>query len=282
MTSASACAKRDRENEVSTQNDRLGQLYIRYASALSGVRRLPVLGVCAGWLSARLLPRDRMVWVQVQHGRARGLWLLLNPRTGREYAEGTVEPQVQEILENYLCPGMTFYDIGANIGFFSLLAARLTGKQGKVISFEADPEVAVRFREHVERNRFQNISLQEKAAWSETRAVAFVRADVKTSPDRGLGHVDMSVDAGNTVQVRAISLDDVACHAPAPDFVKCDVEGAEAHVFRGAQNILTQKRPIVLCEIHSEENRRTLIDLWTSLRYSCETVGKDHVLALPQ
>ncbi len=220
--------------------------------------------------------------MQVQDGPAHGLWLRLNPRTGRDYAEGTVEPRVQEILKNYLRPGMTFYDIGANIGFFSLLAARLSGEQGKVISFEADPEVAVRFRGHVERNRFQTISLQEKAVWSETRSVTFVRADVKTSPDRGLGHVDLSVTAGDTVQVEAVSLDDFACHAPMPDFVKCDAEGAEVHVFRGAQNLLTQKRPIVLCEIHSEENRHTLIDLWTSLRYSCETYGKDHILALPQ
>ncbi|HYL10258.1 MAG TPA: FkbM family methyltransferase [Candidatus Acidoferrales bacterium] len=220
--------------------------------------------------------------MQVQDGPAQGLWLLLNPRTGRDYAEGTVEPGVQEILKNYLRPGMTFYDIGANIGFFSLLAARLAGERGKVIAFEADPEVALRFREHVERNRFQAISLQEKAVWSETRTVAFVRADAGRSPDRGLGHVDLSSGVGDTLQVQAISLDDFARDAPMPDFVKCDAEGAEVHVFRGAHSLLTQKRPIVLCEMHSEENHHTLVDLWTSLRYSCQPCGKHHVLALPE
>jgi FkbM family methyltransferase len=267
---------------VNAQNDRLAQLYLRYASSLAGLRRLPVLGACARWFSTRLVPRDRMTWMQVQGGPAQGLWLLLNPRTGRDYVEGAVEPGVQKILKNYLRPGMTFYDIGANIGFFSLLAARLAGKQGKVISFEADPEVAARLREHVERNRFQTISVQEKAVWSETRTVAFARADARTSPDRGLGHVDLSATAADTVQVQAISLDDFACDAPMPDFVKCDAEGAEAQVFCGAQNLLTQKRPLILCEMHSEENRRTLIDLWTSLRYSCQPCGKHHVLALPQ
>ncbi|PYT56961.1 MAG: hypothetical protein DMG35_21155, partial [Acidobacteria bacterium] len=54
-------------------------------------------------------------------------------------------------MQRYLLPGMTFYDIGANIGFFSLLAARIIGAQGRVVAFEADPEVAQRLRDHVER-----------------------------------------------------------------------------------------------------------------------------------
>jgi protein-L-isoaspartate O-methyltransferase len=82
------------------------------------------------------------------------LSLHLNPRTGKTYLDGVGEPEVQAALQKYLHPGMVFYDIGANIGFFSLLAARLVGKEGRVAAFEADPEIARRLREHAARNEF--------------------------------------------------------------------------------------------------------------------------------
>ena len=113
-----------------------------------------MLGQCVSWAGEKLVPRDSLAWVQVQNGPAKGLWLHLNPRTGKTYFEGSGEPEVQQVLEQHLRAGMTFYDIGANIGLFSLLAARLVGKEGRVVSFEADPEIAARLREHVERNAF--------------------------------------------------------------------------------------------------------------------------------
>jgi FkbM family methyltransferase len=220
--------------------------------------------------------------MQVRGGPGEGLWLLLNPRTGVEYFHGKVEPEVQKVLERFLRQGMTFYDIGANIGFFSLLAARLVGESGKVISFEVDPEIAARLREHVARNRFRAISVQEMAVWSESRAVPFVRADADISPDRGLGHVDLSAAGTGTIEVQGVSLEDFVRGAPAPDFIKCDAEGAELEIFRGARKLLAEERPIILCEVHSEENRRALIELWSFHRYSCQPCNEQHVLALPQ
>jgi FkbM family methyltransferase len=66
---------------------------------------------------------------------------------------------------------MTFYDIGAHIGFFSLLAARIVGPFGHVISFEADPEVAARLRENLARNGFDQATVVQKAVWSEPTTV---------------------------------------------------------------------------------------------------------------
>jgi FkbM family methyltransferase len=267
---------------VNAQNGFLARLFLRYASPLAGLRRVPVLGPCASWVSGKLIPRDTLTWTQVRRGPGEGLWLRLNPRSGGEYFHGEVEPDVQDILQEFLRPGMTIYDIGANIGFFSLLAARLTGESGKVTSFEADPEIAARLREHIARNEFANISVQEMAVWSESRLVPFARADAATSPDRGLGHVDLSAAGGNIAEVQGVSLDDFARGAPAPDFIKCDAEGAEVEIFRGARKLLAEKRPIILCEMHSEENRRTLTELWSSHGFSCQSRGKNQVLALPQ
>jgi FkbM family methyltransferase len=265
-------------NEVSAS---LGQFLLRYASPLERLRRVPVLGRCVSWAGAKLVPHDLLTWVQVQNGPAQGLWLHLNPRTGKAYFEGGGEPEVQQALLQHLRPGMIFYDIGANIGFFSLLAARLVAKEGRVVAFEADPEIAARLREHVARNEFGWITVEEKAVWSEPQAVFFARTDPATSPDRGLGHV-VSESAGDTIQVRAEPLDDYTWTQPAPDFLKCDVEGAEVEVFRGAQQLLKEKRPGIICEMHSEENHRLLLQEFSRLGYTCKPCGTNHILALPQ
>jgi FkbM family methyltransferase len=219
--------------------------------------------------------------VQVQRGPAQGLWLHLNPRTGRTYFEGAGEPEVQNALQQCLRPGMIFYDIGANIGFFSLLAARIVGKDGHVVAFEADPEIAARLREHVTRNDFRSISVEEKAVWSEPTTVFFARTDPATSPDRGLGHI-VATGVGDTIQVNAVSLDKYVQTVPAPDFLKCDVEGAEVDVFRGAQRLLTEKHPGILCEMHTDANRRLLLEMFARLGYTCKSLDEHHVLALRQ
>jgi FkbM family methyltransferase len=265
---------------VSSSNSRFAQLFLRYASPLAGLRRIPVVGPCISWASRRLVPRDSLVWVQVQRGPAQGLWLYLNPRTGGAYFEGGGEPEVQAALKQHLRPGMIFYDIGANIGFFSLLAARIVGNDGRVIAFEADPEIAARLRMHVSRNDFHGISVEEKAVWFETNTVFFSRTDPATSPDRGLGHI-VANGANETIQVNAVSLDEYVRNLPAPDFLKCDVEGAEVEVFRGAQRMLMEKRPTILCEMHSEENRRVLLEELAHFNYTCKSIDEQHVLALP-
>lgn len=259
---------------------RLGEFLLRYASPLAGLRRVPVLGRCVSWAGEKLVPRGSRTWVQVQNGAAKGLWLNLNPRTGQTYFDGGGELEVQAALEQHVRPGMTVYDVGANIGLFSMIAARLVGEHGRVVAFEADPEIAARLREHLSRNAFRQAIVEETAVWSEARRVYFERADPATSPDRGLGRV---VETGkqNSVEVTAISLDEYVQSHAAPDFVKCDVEGAEIEVFRGARRLLREKRPVIVCEMHSEENRRSLTSEFTNLRYSCTPCGTNHVLAVP-
>jgi hypothetical protein len=69
------------------------------------------------------------------------------------------------------------------------------------------------------------------------------------------------------------------CKSGAPDFIKCDVEGAEVEVFRGADNLLNERPPIILCEMHGEENRQTLLKSFANLDRRCEPCGKNHILA---
>ena len=265
---------------MGTAQGRLGEFLLRYASPLAGLRRVPVLGRCVSWAGEKLVPRGSRTWVQVRNGAAKGLWLNLNPRTGQAYFDGGGELEVQAALENHVRPGMTVYDVGANIGLYSMIAARLVGDQGHVVAFEADPEIAARLREHLARNGFRQAIVEEAAVWSEAQRVYFERADPAASPDRGLGRV---VEAGKqiTVEVNAVALDEYVQTHAAPDFVKCDVEGAEIEVFRGARQLLREKRPVIVCEMHSEANRRSLTAEFTNLRYSCTPCGTNHVLAVP-
>jgi FkbM family methyltransferase len=266
---------------VSASSGRMAQLFLRYAAPLAGLRRLPIVGPCLRWASGKMVPRDSLAWVQIQKGPAAGLWMRLNPRTGGNAFAGGGEPEVQRALQEHVHSGMTFYDIGANIGFFSLLAARLVGQDGHVSTFEADPEVASRLREHIARNNFPQVTVVEKAVWSGDQRVPFLRTDPGVSPDLGLGHVVSAASTG-TIEVEGVSLDDYTATHPAPGFLKCDVEGAEIEVFRGAQRLLREKRPGILCEMHSEENRRTLVEEFSRLGYVCKALDETHVLALPQ
>ncbi len=75
---------------------------------------------------------------------------------------------------------------------------------------------------------------------------------------------------------------DVQSNPALPDFLKCDVEGAEVEVFRGAQRLLKEKRPGIICEMHSEENQRNLLEEFSPFGYTRKPCGTNHILARPQ
>src|ERR1700730_3874804 len=200
----------------------VGSLLLGLPEPLRSLRNVPILGNLAHRLSHRFLPADEKVWARVERSFAEGLWLELNPRTGQHYLRGDVEPAIQEILSKRLKPGMVFYDLGANIGFFSLLAARLVGAAGQVFSFEPDPEIAGRLRRNIARNGFINATVIEAGIWSASGTVNFVAADL-SSPDRGVGKFVAGEGAAAGTPMRCVALDDFVGRAPTPDAIKCDV-----------------------------------------------------------
>src|SRR5882757_11121436 len=76
---------------------------------------------------------------------------------------GTLEPPVQEALRRLLAPGDVFYDIGANVGFFTILGARLVGPQGHVVAFEPVPACARAVGRNIELNGFAHAEIREAA-----------------------------------------------------------------------------------------------------------------------
>jgi len=260
----------------------IGGLLLRAPAPLRSLRGVPVLGGIVHKLSHRILPTDEKVWARIEAGPAREIWIELNPRTGQNYLQGNAEPKVQSVLEKHLRPGMIFYDLGANIGLFSLLAARLIGETGKVFSFEPDPEIAARLRRNIARNAFTNISVVQSGVWSFSGNCNFIVAD-PCSPDRGIGkfaELSERDDMPGTL-TPCVSLDDFIQTAPPPDAIKCDIEGAEVEAFRGAEKLLESSRPWIVCEMHSETIGQAVRNQLQGFGYTFEPVDASHVLALP-
>jgi FkbM family methyltransferase len=258
----------------------MGELLLHSPAPLRSLRDVPVLGEIIHRLSYQLLPADEKVWAQIEAGPAKGIWMELNPRTSQGYVRGQGEIPVQQVLAERTKPGMVFYDLGANIGFFSLLAARLVGASGKVFSLEPDANVAARLRRNVARNGFDNVTVVEAGVWSSSGNMNFIIAD-SSSPDHGLGRFAIGNEASAGSPARCIALDDFIKNAPPPDAIKCDVEGAEVEVFRGAEKLLEMHRPWMVCEIHSPENDRSLRSHLARFRYHLEAVDANHLLAIP-
>jgi FkbM family methyltransferase len=256
----------------------LGKLLLHAPAPLRSFRNAPVLGKLIHGLSYRILPANEMVWAQIEAGPAQGLWIELNPRTGRTLLRGEGETAVQKALAERLRPGMIFYDLGANIGLYSLLAARMIGATGRVFSFEPDAYVAGRLHRNIAQNGFQNVTVVESAVWSTSGDFKFVAAD-SSSPDHGTGRVVSEEDASRGTSLRCVSLDDFTANAPPPDAIKCDVEGAEVEVFHGAEKMLRARHPWILCEMHSNENDRAAREFLGCLGYTFERIDGNHVLA---
>jgi FkbM family methyltransferase len=277
----------------------MGGLMLRAPAPLKRLRDVPVVGNWIHRLSHSVLPSEGLVWAQVQAGPARGLWLELNPRTGQSYLRGEAEATVLNAVAERLQAGMTFYDLGANIGLFSLTVARIVGANGRVVSFEPDPLVARRLRRNVERNGFANVTVVEAGIWSSSGEVEFAAADA-SSPDRGVGRILHGAGGGGVsasgagragvsggTTIRCVALDDFTgpgaqgLAAPLPDAIKCDVEGAEVEALHGAERLLAMRRAWIVCEMHSRENDEAARELLGRFGYACETVDELHLLAVP-
>ena len=203
----------------------------------------------------------RAVWtwagkapVPIRGGGAKGLlvWPSFDLRhvQARSLLAGALEPEVQDVVRRWLEPGSVFYDIGANIGFFSLIGARAVGSGGRVYAFEPVAENAAAVRANAALNGFDNVCVLERAVSSEIdRARLLLVADRSWSMlDPGWLHPETIA----VLEVETTTIDDLLARGglPAPDVIKIDVEGAELDVIRGAGKTLSRHRPTIICEAH--------------------------------
>jgi FkbM family methyltransferase len=231
----------------------------------------------------------------VTGGPARGLRLSLAHlpvahAQARLLARGLAELPVQEALRRTIAPGAVVYDVGANVGFFTVLAARFAGPEGTVVAFEPAPECAASVRANAAVNGFEsNIRVVEAALGASAhRERLFVVADASWSRLASRGEHSQT---DNTVEVDVLALDELVARAeiPPPDVVKIDVEGSELDVLQGMRRTLAEHRPAIVVEFH--ETNRAVAELLAGVGYAAENLDgpggpldagpNDHVLARP-
>ena len=226
------------------------------SNALTGVRGFLRKFPPARWIARALIPDQSDVWVKVQRGFSQGLWVRVNPTVEADYWLGDHEPDVQESFQRLLRPGCVVYDIGAHIGFFSLAIARTVGPDGKVIAFEPEGDNCARLKEHAARNNLlSRIQVVEAAVWSSsTASVPFRQGGRRTSRGGLVADEVVPVLAdGDTILVPTITLDAfVERGHPPPNVVKIDVEGGECEVLKGGEQLFSQSKPALICEVHHE------------------------------
>ena len=185
---------------------------------------------------------------------AQGLGRGLRFNTGRSnagYLLGTSEPDVQRALANIVRPGVTFYDVGSNVGFHAMLVARLVGPSGHVICFEPFPENANQIEYNACLNGFTNVRVRREALGNHDGSGRFLTSEEPTWGKLESAGREPSRMSGE-LQVAVRSLDSVVGETalPVPDVIKIDVEGGEVDVLSGAARILHEYRPILLIELH--------------------------------
>jgi FkbM family methyltransferase len=158
---------------------------------------------------------------------------------------GDFAPDVQNSLVGHVHPGGAVVDIGANAGFFTLLASRLVGPKGRVFAFEPSREALGFLYRHLELNRAANVTVVEAAVSDRTGMGLFLE---------GRDHSTGRLASTGTFEVRTTTLDDVAAASGfEPSVLKIDVEGGERAVLAGAAEVLARARPTVVLAVHGLE-----------------------------
>ncbi len=168
-----------------------------------------------------------------------------------------------------MSPGDVVFDIGSNVGYFTLSCSKLVGKNGKVYSFEAITETANILEKNCHLNSLQNITIYKKAVSDKKEKTIFL------IPDQGENHTMASmVWHKEDCSVKKVSVDSIVIDHDSelsklsPSFIKIDVEGAEAFVLKGMKSMLQKNFPIIFIEC-SKAGRKESWSLLKSIGYTC-------------
>lgn len=172
---------------------------------------------------------------------------------------GTYEPELRKVFRNVLSSGAVAVDVGANVGWHTLLMARLVGEGGRVLAVEANPSVRARLVEHLDLNRLEQVEVIPYAVADREGCVAFQAPD-RENPAAGDGHVVANAEVGDrdVIHVESRTLDAICeiAHIARLDLIKIDVEGFEWPVLKGAERTIAKFRPHIVFEYIGEYSDR--------------------------
>jgi FkbM family methyltransferase len=156
------------------------------------------------------------------------------------------EYETQVFIES-VKKGMVVVDVGAHIGYYTLLAARLAGKTGQVFAFEPEPYNFTLLKKNVQINDYKNVILEQKAILNQCRNVKLFLCQYNLGAHRifNLNHECKSIT------VKAITLNEYFKNKQKIDIIKMDIEGAEPLAFEGMKNIIS-----------ANKNLKIFVELW--------------------
>jgi FkbM family methyltransferase len=207
--------------------------------------------------------------LRVLAGPLRGTYLSTPALTRLSFCLGTYQAGVVDLMKRFVAPGMTAYDLGAHMGYFTLLLSKLVGHDGRVFAFEPDPHNLRALRSNLEGNRHP-VTVTPAAVADASGEVTFASFGFSS-----VSHIADSRTPSDAVRITvpAITLDDFVYRDgnPTPNFIKIDVEGAEARVIRGAERVLREASPVVVVEARRSH--------WVEVEGSMRDLGyRGHVL----
>jgi FkbM family methyltransferase len=256
--------------------------WVRAAGAVRGSS--PRIKAMTDWLPALLRGHEG----KIQNGLGRGL-SFNGSNSAMGFVFGTHDPEVQYALSRLLRPSMVTYDIGANVGFTAMLAARQVAPSGRVICFEPLAEPAAQIVHNARLNGFSFVDVHQVAlANSDGEAEFFVS---KESTWGRLSQAGPAPQQNGVIRVPMRTLDAYAASQalPSPQFIKMDVEGVEAEVIAGGKKLLAAARPVMVIELH--HTYRAVIEALAGLDYLvrpltttgeiASTDGEFQILAYP-
>jgi FkbM family methyltransferase len=226
------------------------------------------------FLAGKVLPR----WAYpVVRGPLRGARFILGSLAGEGGGStiylNLIEPQKTATFINNLKNGQVCFDVGANVGYFTILGSRCVGPTGRVIALEpAIRNLAYLYR-HVILNKAENVTIIS-AACSDSESLTNFSSGKNCAEGHLTGSMHSEPASGENVSlVPTVTIDSVARQLGIlPDLLKIDVEGAELSVLKGAQATIRKARPKVLLEIHSDQLLSSCSAFLKDIGYKLEEV----------
>ena len=197
---------------------------------------------------------------------------------------GTYEPELREIFRTVLPTGGIAVDVGANVGWHTLLLARLVGEGGRVLAAEPNPSVRARLQDNLHLNRIRHVDVVPYALGDAEGTVAF-HAPEADDTGAGDGHVVTATetDGRRVIRVETRRLDTIlqAMQVERLDLIKIDVEGFEWPVLKGAEQVIARFRPHIVFETLGEYAERgggtpeALTEFFQKHRYRLFAIGRN-------
>jgi len=183
---------------------------------------------------------------------------------------GSYEYEKQLVFTQTITKGSVVFDIGAHVGFYTLLSSVLVQNQGRVFAFEPLPRNVMYLSEHIRINNVSNVQIVK---------VAITNACGQFYFDDSAGNSMGKIADSGRIQVKTVSIDKLVVDGtiPLPDFMKIDVEGAEYLVLTGAQKTIAIAKPTLFLATHGDEIHRQCCDFLMDMGYHLSPISGNSV-----